>query len=70
MTEKIVPSSFRDPSGYLFAKDGVLYRRIHLSYKDNYEHLIQSGLYLALTERNLLVPHEEIRKRLDQWLTR
>ena len=62
MTEKIVPSSFRDPSGYLFIKDGVLYRRIHLSYKDNYDHLIESGLYRALTERNLLIPHEEVRK--------
>ncbi|MFB3123196.1 MAG: SAM-dependent methyltransferase, partial [Candidatus Binatia bacterium] len=62
MTEKIVPSSFRDPSGYLFVKDGVLYRRIHRSYKDNYEHLMQSGLYRILTERQLLIPHEEVGK--------
>jgi len=62
MSQEEVPSSLRDPSGYLFVKDGVLYRRIHLSYKDDYEHFIQSGLYRALTERNLLIPHEEVRK--------
>ena len=31
------PSSFRDPSGFLFYHDDVLYRQINQSYKDEYE---------------------------------
>ena len=39
------PSSFRDPSGFLFYHDDVLYRQINQSYKDEYDHLMTSGLY-------------------------
>lgn len=55
-----VPASFRDPSGYIFVKDGVLFRRIFSSYKIHYDHLRSSGLYKKLTERRLLIGHEEI----------
>lgn len=60
MTEEIVPGSFRDPAGYLFVKNNILYRRIQPSYRENYTLLIRSGLYEKLTKRNLLVPHQEI----------
>ena len=36
------PSSFRDPSGFLFYHDDVLYRQINQSYKDDYDHLMAS----------------------------
>ena len=36
------PSSFRDPSGFLFYHDDVLYRQINQSYKDDYDHLMVS----------------------------
>lgn len=52
-------ASFRDPSGSIFLKDGVLYRRISPSYKEAYDLLISSGLYRELTEAGLLIPHEE-----------
>lgn len=55
-----VPSSFRDPSGFLFHKNNLLYRQINTVYKDNYEHLIKSGLYKTLVDNKLLIPHEEI----------
>jgi hypothetical protein len=55
-----LPASFRDPSGFLFKKDGVLYRQVNLVYKENYDHLMGSGLYRALVEDNLLIPHEEV----------
>ena len=53
-------ASFRDPSGFLFRKQGVLYRQINPSYQAEYDHFIQSGLYQRLVEDGLLIPHEEI----------
>lgn len=53
-------SSFRDPSGFLFTREGVLYRQVNRSYGENYELLMQSGLYDALVEAALLVPHKEV----------
>jgi ribosomal protein L11 methylase PrmA len=55
-----VPSSFRDPSGFLFFKNKKLYRQINKIYKEHYDHLMNSGLYKTLTESNLLVKHEEV----------
>jgi ribosomal protein L11 methylase PrmA len=55
-----LPSSFRDPSGFVFKKDGAVYRQINISYKDNYDRLMNSGLYASLVSKRLLVPHEEI----------
>ncbi len=52
------PSSFRDPSGFLFYSGDTLYRQINSSYKEDYEHLMTSGLYEKLVESHLLVPHE------------
>lgn len=54
-----VPSSFRDPSGLLFFKDGILYRQIGIVGKENYNELMNSGLYEALTKNNWLIKHEE-----------
>lgn len=55
-----LPASFRDPSGFLFQQDGVIYRQVNLVYKDDYDHLMTSGLYEALVDDNLLIPHEEV----------
>ena len=57
---KIENSSFRDTSGFLFHQDDILYRLIHTSYKEQYDHLINSELYKKLSEKNLLITHEEI----------
>jgi len=54
-----VSSSFRDPSGCLFYQDGLLYRRINIIYKNDYDHLMNSGLYKALVDAQLLIPHRE-----------
>jgi ribosomal protein L11 methylase PrmA len=59
-----VEASFRDPSGYLFVNGGALYRRIFSAYKIHYDHLRGSGLYQKLTDRRLLIRHEEI----DKWV--
>ena len=53
-------ASFRDPSGFLFWREGVLYRQINLSYQDDYALLMKSGLYQSLVNDGLLIPHEEV----------
>lgn len=55
-----LPGSFRDPSGFLFQQDGVIYRQVNLAYKDDYDHLMDSGLYQTLVDDNLLIPHGEV----------
>ena len=58
--EESHPASFRDPSGYLFRRDGVLYRHVAPSYAADYDRLTGSGLYQELVEAGLLVAHEEV----------
>jgi len=53
-------SSFRDPSGFLFIREKILYRQINHSYKEDYDLFLSSGLYRALTQAGLLVRHEEV----------
>lgn len=53
-------ASFRDPSGFLFEREGQLYRQVNAGYQTQYEHLMNSGLYRDLTAAGLLVPHQEI----------
>jgi len=58
-TDASVPGSFRDPNGFLFRREGRLYRQVNESYRADYGRLMESGLYRDLTEKGLLVPHEE-----------
>lgn len=59
MTSERIGSSFRDPSGFLFTRNGELLRQVNERYRAHYELLRTSGLYLALVKDGLLVPHEE-----------
>jgi hypothetical protein len=52
-------ASFRDPSGFLFTREGVLYRQVNQVYADDYIRLMESGLYAKLVKAGLLVPHTE-----------
>lgn len=52
--------SFRDPAGFVFTRDGVLYRQVNTGFRAHYDRLMDSGLYAALVERGLLVEHEEV----------
>jgi hypothetical protein len=53
-------ASFRDPSGFLFARDGVLYRQLNRKYEQEYARLMESGLYDKLVKAGLLIPHVEV----------
>ena len=59
MTERVA-GSFRDPAGFLFSRDGVLYRQVNTSFRSAYDALKSTGLYEALVERELLIPHDEV----------
>lgn len=52
------PASFRDPSGFIFWRDGRLFRQIEPSYAEHWEQLNASGLLDELVKDGLLVPHE------------
>jgi len=55
----VLSSSFRDPSGFLFQEAGSLLRQVNQSYRENYDHLMTSGLHETLTDKGLLIPHQE-----------
>ena len=38
-------SSFRDPSGFLFPRGGILHRQDNRSYRPAFDELVDSGLY-------------------------
>ena len=55
-----VPGSFRDPSGFLFTVDGVLYRKINPAYRESWDAFSESGLQDQLLGAGLLVAHDEV----------
>jgi len=59
-SKSALPSSFRDPSGFLFTEDGSLYRQVNQAYRESYDHLTGSGLYDALQDSGSLIRHEEV----------
>ena len=53
-------TSYKDPAGFVFCLDGVVYRQINNCAKKDYDLLINSGLYKKLAENKMLVSHEEV----------
>jgi hypothetical protein len=56
----VLSGSFRDPSGFVFTRDDVLYRQIDRRHAEHYDFFMSSGLYAALADDRLLIPHEEV----------
>lgn len=52
-------SSFRDPHGFVFRRDGVLYRQVNEPHAEHHARFLESGLYGALVDEGLLVPHDD-----------
>jgi ribosomal protein L11 methylase PrmA len=48
-------SSFRDPSGFMFRREGTLYRQVNKHYQDEYDRLTQAGLLDELTLLGILI---------------
>jgi hypothetical protein len=57
-------SSYRDPSGFVFYKNGTLYRQVSNGFKTDFDKFVDSGLYKHLVEKNLLIPHKVIYENL------
>lgn len=60
MTLADVAGSFRDPSGFVFTRGGVIHRQVNTIHREEYDRLQSSGLYDALVGRGLLIPHTEV----------
>jgi ribosomal protein L11 methylase PrmA len=60
MTFKRAAGSHRDPGGFLFWRDEVLYRQINKSSAEAFAAFEESGLYKELTDRKMLVEHETV----------
>jgi len=57
---EVHPASFRDPSGFVFRRNGRLYRQVNRAYAGHYEALVGSGLYDRLIQQGRLLPHAEV----------
>ncbi len=60
MDWQAVDGSFRDPSGFVFTRDGTLYRQINRSFMGAFDAFVASGLYEDLARDGLLVPHRVV----------
>lgn len=56
----MINSSFRDPGGYIFEKEGVIYRKISDTYKDTLTGIVECGLYQNLVDNSLMIPFKII----------
>ncbi len=53
-------ASFRDPAGFVFTRDGELYRQVNPVGHADYDALMTSGLYEHLVQAGDLVSHQEV----------
>jgi hypothetical protein len=63
MTEPRVtrdPASYRDPSGFVYRRDGVLLRQINASFEADWRAFEASGLSTELRHEGILVEHEAV----------
>lgn len=60
----IHPSSYRDPSGFLFYQNEILYRQVNQFFKNDFDCFINSGLYQHLIEKKILIPHQPVFENL------
>lgn len=54
-----IGASFRDPSGFMFKREGQLFRQVNLHYQTAYDKLMSGGLYDDLVKAGMLVSHTD-----------
>ena len=66
MTDSFIhhPSSYRDPAGFIFSKNGVLYRQVNKVFSKDFDFFLTSGCYEKLVNKGMLIPHEVINENL------
>ena len=52
------PASFRDPSGFVYRRDGTLLRQVDRSFGARWDDVVKSGLFDRLHAAGRLIPHE------------
>lgn len=55
-----IPSSYRDPAGFVFTHEGKVYRYISPGYEPVYTYFTQSGLYAELAIDRMILRHREL----------
>jgi SAM-dependent methyltransferase len=60
MADDRLSSSFRDPSGFVFRRDGRLLRQVNRSYEASYALAESTGLFAKLHDEGLLVRHRRV----------
>lgn len=58
MIEGPAGNSFRDPSGFVYRKHGIIYRQINRCYQPTWKKFISCGLYDELAGSLRLIPHQ------------
>ncbi|HJR42510.1 MAG TPA: hypothetical protein VJ812_10455 [Gemmatimonadaceae bacterium] len=64
MSAEPLAASFRDPSGFVFIRDGVLYRQVNRVFAPAFDAFTSSGLCDELRDAGLLVPHDTVAMEL------
>ncbi len=54
------PGSYRDPAGFVYRRDGVIYRQIDPSFADDWQGYLDSGLYDRLRDEVVVIAHTEV----------
>lgn len=60
MTGTSVPGSFRDPAGFVFRRDGVLYRQVNACFEAEWSAIRSSGLLSEWANAGMMVAHQEL----------
>ncbi len=60
MSWQAVEGSFRDPSGFVYTRDGTLFRQVNSGFRQTFEAFLASGLCEELVRDGFLVPHEPV----------
>jgi hypothetical protein len=60
MSWQAVEGSFRDPSGFVYTRDGTLFRQVNSGFRQTFEAFLASGLCDELVRDGFLVPHEPV----------
>ena len=60
IADSALPASFRDPSGFVFEREGDLFRQINCGFEHDIELLISSGLQEELFRDGLVVGFENV----------
>lgn len=63
------PGSFRDPSGFVYTREGRVLRQVNRAFADRWDDLHASGLLADLQRRGLLIRHDLVETELAYGLS-